>query len=69
MDEQKENVLPEQEEMTPETPAEECAPEVLEEEKPVYIPRPMWQVWGARVCLVLFVIVVILYYIKIARGG
>ena len=57
MDEQKENI------------PEEELPQIQEEEKPVYIPRPKWQVWGARVCLVLFVIVVILYYIKIARGG
>lgn len=57
MDEQKENI------------PEEELPEIQEEEKPVYIPRPMWQVWMARVCLVLFVALVILYYINMMRGG
>ncbi len=36
---------------------------------PSYIPRPQWQVWGARILLVLFIILVILYYINISRGG
>ena len=57
MDEQKENI------------PEEELPEIQEEEKPVYVPRPMWQVWMARVCLVLFVALVILYYINMMRGG
>ena len=34
-----------------------------------YIPRPKWQVWGARIGVVLIVVLVILYYITIARGG
>lgn len=34
-----------------------------------YVPRPKWQVWGARVTLVLFIILVIMTYINIARGG
>ena len=42
-------------------------PEDLEPEP--YKPRPFWQVWGARIGLVLFVAVVIMYYINIARGG
>ena len=42
-------------------------PEDLEPEP--YKPRPFWQVWGARIALVLFIIVVIMYYINIARGG
>lgn len=43
----------------------------IEEEQvqPPYIPRPRWQVWGARILLVLFIILVILYYINISRGG
>ena len=57
MDEQKENI------------PEEELPEIQEEEKPVYVPRPMWQVLMARVCLVLFVALVILYYINMMRGG
>lgn len=40
-----------------------------QQEKPAYIPRPKWQVWGARVLLVLFIILIILYYINISRGG
>lgn len=40
----------------------------LEEDQPVYVPRPAWQVWGARIALVLFIIVIIMYYINIARG-
>ena len=40
-----------------------------QQEKPAYIPRPRWQVWGARIGLVLFIILIILYYINISRGG
>ena len=39
------------------------------EEKPKYHPRPGWQVWAARVGLVIVIISVILYYIHIASGG
>ena len=38
-----------------------------EETKP-YQPRPAWQVWGARIGLVLMVIIIILSYIRIASG-
>lgn len=34
-----------------------------------YVPRPTWQVWGARIAFVLFLILVILQVISIARGG
>ena len=34
-----------------------------------YVPRPKWQVWGSRLVLVLFIILVILQIISIARGG
>ena len=34
-----------------------------------YIPRPAWQVWGARVALVLFLIFVIYQILTIAGGG
>ena len=57
MDEQKENI------------PEEELPEVPAEEKPVYVPRPMWQVWLARVGLVLFILVILLYYANMMRGG
>ncbi len=40
-----------------------------EEERNVYVPRPRWQVWLARVCLVLFIAVIIMYYINMLRGG
>ena len=40
----------------------------LEEKKP-YRPRPAWQVWLARVALVLFIIIVIGQILRIARGG
>lgn len=40
-----------------------------EEETPQYVPRPAWQVWSARIALVLFLLVILLYYLKIARGG
>lgn len=46
--------------------------EELENEQPQpqpYQPRPMWQVWAARVGLVIVIIAVILYYLQIARGG
>ena len=43
--------------------------ELQQEEPPKYIPRPAWQVWGARVALVLFIALIIMYMIKIARGG
>ena len=34
-----------------------------------YVPRPAWQVWGARIGLVIFIIFVIFQIISIARGG
>ena len=34
-----------------------------------YTPRPMWQVWLARVGLVLFILFLIYQYIAISRGG
>ena len=43
--------------------------EVLQEEQEGYVPRPAWQVWGARIALVLFIILIIFYYLNIARGG
>lgn len=43
--------------------------QALQEPMPNYIPRPKWQVWGARVALVLFIALIIMYMINIARGG
>ena len=34
-----------------------------------YVPRPAWQVWLARVALVLFIMIVIGQILRIARGG
>ena len=41
----------------------------LQQEQPGYTPRPRWQVWTARIGLVLFILVILLYYINIMRGG
>ena len=34
-----------------------------------YTPRPTWQVWAARIGLVLFIGLVILSYILLANGA
>ena len=49
---------------------EECA-ESVEEAQPQerYKPRPAYQVWAARIGLVIVIIGVILYYYQIATGG
>lgn len=41
--------------------------QILQEEvqQAPYVPRPKWQVWLARVALVIFIIGVILYYLNI----
>ena len=43
--------------------------EIPMEETPRYVPRPMWQVWAARVGLGLFIILLIIYYLTMFRGG
>ena len=40
-----------------------------EEPKKAYTPRPAWQVWAARIGLVIMIISVISYYWHIASGG
>ena len=35
----------------------------LQEE--TYVPRPLWQVWGARIALVVFILGLIMYYCNI----
>jgi len=55
MDEQREN--------TPEEPVEDSF------EQPAYQPRPMWQVWLARIGLVVFLLILAMYYINMFRGG
>ena len=42
--------------------------EMQPQEKP-YVPCPAWQVWMARIALVVFVAFVLMYYINILRGG
>ena len=41
---------------------QEIQQEVQEE---VYVPRPKWQVWGARIALVVFILGLIMYYCNI----
>ena len=43
--------------------------ETTPEEETGYSPRPAWQVWGARVTLVVFIALLIVYYVNIAGGG
>ena len=38
-------------------------------EQPAYVPRPTWQVWAARMGLVIFIIILILYYGVMFAGG
>ena len=38
-------------------------------EEESYAQRPAWQVWGARIALVLFIGLVIAQILQIARGG
>ena len=64
MEENQEKLTAEEQE-TPVTP-EGTMPE---EETIGYVPRPAWQVWAARIGLVLFIAVVAMYYINLFRGG
>lgn len=41
----------------------------LTQEEDHFEPRPQWQVWGARIALVIFLALLAMYYINIARGG
>ena len=47
----------------------EKQPQEAAEETSGYMPRPVWQVWCARIALVLFLIIVIGQMLRIARGG
>lgn len=38
-------------------------------EQETYTPRPAWQVWAARIGLVIFIGIVILQVLQIAGGG
>lgn len=41
----------------------------MEQRSEGYTPRPAWQVWAARIGLVIMLISVALYYWHIASGG
>ncbi len=41
----------------------------LEQQEEGYTPRPVWQVWMARVGLVLFLLFVVWQLLQIATGG
>lgn len=44
--------------------------EELQQEEKAYSPRPTWQVWAARIGLVIFLIILLVYYgIMFAGGG
>ena len=60
--ENNEQILPEQEELT--NVQEEIIPT-----KQSYSPRPKHQVWLARIALVAFIILLIVYYMVYFRGG
>ena len=57
------------EEMEKQDAQEQELEQVLAEETPKYVPRPAWQVWTARVALVLFIALILMYMVNIARGG
>ena len=40
-----------------------------EERKESYVPRPAWQVWGARIGLVIFIAFLVIYYLLYFTGG
>lgn len=48
---------------------EEMAAEEILQEPESYQPRPGWQVWAARLGLVIVIIAIALYYFHIAQGG
>ena len=39
--------------------------ELEQEVQEEYVPRPRWQVWGARIALVVFILGLIMYYCNI----
>ena len=41
----------------------------LQPEEEKYVPRPRWQIWAARIGLVVFILGLILYYLNVFRGG
>ena len=47
----------------------EQIPEQPETETPKYQMRPQWQIWAARIGLVLFLLLLFLYYFTMFTGG
>ena len=43
--------------------------DICRQEQEGYVPRPAWQVWAARVGLVLFILIVIAQILQIAGAG
>ncbi len=43
--------------------------EMNEKQRSGYTPRPAWQVWAARIGLVVFLAFLVMYYLNILRGG
>ena len=43
--------------------------ETTPEEESGYTPRPAWQVWAARIGLVVFIGFLIMYYVNVFGGG
>ena len=43
--------------------------EFVPEENDIYVPRPVWQVWAARLGVVVVIVCFILYLFHIATGG
>lgn len=58
----KQEVTAMEENLNPSEEQEQTAPEAG------YKPRPKWQVWTARIALVLFLILLAMYYLRIAKG-
>ena len=47
---------------------EERKPDESQPEE-AYVPRPRWQIWAVRIGLVIFLLLIAMYYVNIARGG
>ena len=43
--------------------------QIQESEQEAYVPRPTWQVWAARIGLVLFLLFVVYQLLVLFRGG
>ncbi len=43
--------------------------EEINEQPEIHEPRPAWQVWAARVGLVIVLVGIVLYLYQIANGG